>query len=200
MRSMRENGGEGQLTPVYVNVYDLTEYNQYMYWIGLGIYHSGLEVHGVEYAFGAHDYPSSGVFEVDPRNTPGFTYRTTLLMGATPLGPREFRAFLERAAERYTGDSYHLIAKNCNHFTSEMCARLLGRELPGWVNRLAHIGWLFNCLLPEGLRVDVTRRTPEYIPFQAAHEDSSVRTIPSDSDLSEQRLLAATPSPSGSRP
>ena len=29
--------------PVYLNVYDLTPANGYMYWAGLGIYHTGIE-------------------------------------------------------------------------------------------------------------------------------------------------------------
>ena len=34
--------GPGE-APVYLNVYDLTPMNGYMYWTGLGIYHSGVE-------------------------------------------------------------------------------------------------------------------------------------------------------------
>lgn len=30
-------------TPVYLNVYDLTTVNGYMYWAGVGIFHSGVE-------------------------------------------------------------------------------------------------------------------------------------------------------------
>lgn len=30
-------------TPVYLNVYDLTPANGYVYWAGLGIFHSGVE-------------------------------------------------------------------------------------------------------------------------------------------------------------
>jgi deubiquitinase DESI2 len=30
-------------TPVYLNVYDLTPMNGYIYWAGLGIFHSGVE-------------------------------------------------------------------------------------------------------------------------------------------------------------
>ncbi|KAK4402188.1 DeSI-like protein [Sesamum angolense] len=56
---------------VYLNVYDLTHINSYLYWFGCGIFHSGIEVaHGLEYGFGAHEYPSSGVFEVEPRSCP----------------------------------------------------------------------------------------------------------------------------------
>ena len=29
--------------PVYLNVYDLTPINGYAYWLGLGVYHSGVE-------------------------------------------------------------------------------------------------------------------------------------------------------------
>eukprot|EP00271_Cylindrocystis_brebissonii_P005334 TRINITY_DN17331_c0_g1_i1.p1 TRINITY_DN17331_c0_g1~~TRINITY_DN17331_c0_g1_i1.p1 ORF type:complete len:217 (-),score=25.99 TRINITY_DN17331_c0_g1_i1:281-931(-) len=152
-------------TPVYVNVYDLTEYNDYLYWIGLGIYHSGIEVHGVEYAYGAHDYPTSGVFEVEPRNTPGFKYRTTVLLGKTLLSPREFRSYVENMSSEYFGDSYHLIIKNCNHFSADLSKRLVGRDIPGYINRLARLGWFFNCLLPEALRVDAVRTTPEYHTF-----------------------------------
>lgn len=38
-----ETTGEGCLTPVYLNVYDLTPVNNYLYWFGLGIFHSGIE-------------------------------------------------------------------------------------------------------------------------------------------------------------
>lgn len=34
---------DSALTPVYLNVYDLTPVNNYLYWFGLGIFHSGIE-------------------------------------------------------------------------------------------------------------------------------------------------------------
>lgn len=38
-------------TPVYLNVYDLTPMNGYVYWAGLGIFHSGVEGEGFVYAY-----------------------------------------------------------------------------------------------------------------------------------------------------
>ena len=32
--------------PVYLNVYDLTPMNGYAYWLGLGVYHSGVQGKG----------------------------------------------------------------------------------------------------------------------------------------------------------
>ncbi|KAE8656573.1 Detected protein of confused Function [Hibiscus syriacus] len=86
---------ESGYVPVYLNVYDLTPANGYFYWAGLGIYHSGVEVHGVEYAFGAHDYPTSGVFEAEPRRCLGFKFRKSIFIGTTSLDPIQIREFME---------------------------------------------------------------------------------------------------------
>ncbi|ONM15280.1 DeSI-like protein [Zea mays] len=128
-----QNGSCGG-APVVLNVYDLTPMNNYLYWFGLGIFHSGIEVHGMEYGFGAHQFPASGVFEVEPKSCPGFIYRRSVWMGTTDLSRAEFRSFIENLAGKYNGNTYHLISKNCNHFTDDVCS-------------------FFNCLLPESIQV-----------------------------------------------
>ncbi|XP_030944431.1 deSI-like protein At4g17486 isoform X2 [Quercus robur] len=153
-------------TPVYLNVYDLTPINGYVYWAGLGIFHSGVEVHGVEYAFGAHDYPTSGVFEVEPRQCPGFKFRKSIFMGTTSLDPIEVREFMERQSANYNGDTYHLIAKNCNHFCDDICYKLTGNPMPKWVNRLARIGSLCNCILPEALKATTVCHDPDFQGYE----------------------------------
>lgn len=150
-------------TPVYLNVYDLTTVNGCVYWAGVGIFHSGIQVHGVEYAFGAHDYPTSGVFEVEPRRCPGFKFRKSIFMGTTCLDPVQFREFMERNSANYNGDTYHLIVKNCNHFCEDICYKLTGKHIPKWVNRLARIGYLCNCMLPKALK---TSTVPHKSNFQ----------------------------------
>ncbi|GFY95884.1 PPPDE putative thiol peptidase family protein [Actinidia rufa] len=139
-------------TPVYLNVYDLTPKNGYVYWAGLGIFHSGVEVHGAEYAFGAHDYPTSGVFEVEPRQCPGFKFRKSILIGTTCLDGVQVREFMERESSHYNGDTYHLIVKNCNHFCKDICYKLTGKPIPKWVNRLAKLA----------LKISAVRHEPGY--------------------------------------
>ncbi|KAE8712925.1 DeSI-like protein [Hibiscus syriacus] len=146
--------------PVYLNVYDLTTANDYVYWAGLGIFHTGVEVQGVEYPFGAHDYPTSGVFEVEPRQCPGFKFRKSIFMGTTCLDPVQLRVFMEHQSASYNGDSNHLIFKSCNHFCDDMCYKLTGNHIPKWVNRLARIGSLCNCILPEALKASAVRHDP----------------------------------------
>lgn len=38
-----QSNGERCLANLFLNVYDLTSVNKYLYWFGLGIYHSGIE-------------------------------------------------------------------------------------------------------------------------------------------------------------
>ncbi|KAK9145043.1 hypothetical protein Sjap_004946 [Stephania japonica] len=109
-----------RFAPVYLNVYDLHPINGSIHWLGLGLYHSGIQVHGVEYEFGGHDSPSTGIFRGKPRECPGLTLRKSILIERTDLGPHEVHKFMEELSKSYTGTSNNLITKNCNHFCNDM--------------------------------------------------------------------------------
>uniref|UniRef100_A0A6N2KS85 PPPDE domain-containing protein n=1 Tax=Salix viminalis TaxID=40686 RepID=A0A6N2KS85_SALVM len=102
-----------------------------------GIYHSGVQVHGVEYGFGAHDHPTTGIFEVEPKQCPGFMFRKSILIGRTDLDPKEVRVFMEKLAQEFPGILTILSLRTA--ITSVMmCANST------MVNRLARI----DCLVP----------------------------------------------------
>ncbi|KAF8380564.1 hypothetical protein HHK36_028052 [Tetracentron sinense] len=203
----QSNGGSNRVQ-LYLNVYDLTPINNYLYWFGLGIFHSGIEVHGLEYGFGAHEYPTSGVFEVEPKSCPGFIYRRSVALGSTDMSRSEFRLFMEHLSGKYHGDTYHLIGKNCNHFTDDVCMLLTGNPIPGWVNRLARLaepypawisgahghtqscrfvdtGSFCNCLLPESIQVTAVRHLPDHPVYS---EDGSGSVASSAAADSEEEL------------
>ncbi|XP_027181226.1 deSI-like protein At4g17486 [Coffea eugenioides] len=181
----RNSNGERNRVSLYLNVYDLTNINDYLYWFGLGIFHSGIEVHGLEYGYGAHEYPTSGVFEVEPKNCPGFVFRRSVLLGSTDMTRSEIQSFMEHLSSKYHGDNYHLIAKNCNHFTDDVSMCLTGKQIPGWVNRLAHLGSFFNCLLPESIQIQAVR-----LPDHQAYSDDGTDSVGSSvsADVEEEEL------------
>nr|BAK06228.1 predicted protein [Hordeum vulgare subsp. vulgare] len=183
-------GNDGTTTPVLLNVYDLTPVNDYLYWLGFGVFHSGIEVHGMEYGFGAHDFSSSGVFEVQSKCCPGFVYRKTVWLGTTDMSREDFRSFIERLAGKYHGNTYNLISKNCNHFTDGVCKNLTGKPIPGWVNRLARVGSVFDCLLPESVQVSPVGRVPTLRPVIDDDFDS-ISSSDSDEGDEDKHLLEA---------
>ncbi|XP_071742263.1 deSI-like protein At4g17486 isoform X2 [Rutidosis leptorrhynchoides] len=186
---------------LFLNIYDLTPMNAYSIWFGFGIFHTGIEVYGMEYGFGAHDYSISGVFEVEPRSCPGFIYRCSISLGHLSMSASEFREFIETMASDYHGDTYHLISKNCNHFTDDICQRLTGRRIPGWVNRLAKLGSLFSCLLPDSLEATTVKQMPEYHTYDDDDDGSDSGSNASSQDASQSDevdqkvLLSPTPAP-----
>ncbi|KAM0918458.1 hypothetical protein ACQ4PT_008981 [Festuca glaucescens] len=154
--------GPSASSPVFLNVYDVTPANGYARWLGLGVYHSGVQVHGVEYAYGAHEGAGSGIFEVSPRRCPGYAFRESVLVGSTELGRAEVRALMGELAADFPGDAYNLVSRNCNHFCDAACRRLVARaRIPRWVNRLAKIGVVFTCVIPSSGGKQQVRRKGE---------------------------------------
>eukprot|EP00656_Telonema_subtile_P029784 TRINITY_DN32864_c0_g1_i1.p1 TRINITY_DN32864_c0_g1~~TRINITY_DN32864_c0_g1_i1.p1 ORF type:complete len:190 (+),score=33.50 TRINITY_DN32864_c0_g1_i1:136-705(+) len=134
---------------VNVNVYDLTAQNQLLGLVGVGVFHSGVEILGTEHTFG-HSDSGTGVFEHEPRAAGGAQYRETIRMGATSLSMDQVRRVLDSLQAEFQGRSYHLLLRNCNHFSEALCLALLRRPLPAFVNRVAYIGGCASCLVPVG--------------------------------------------------
>uniref|UniRef100_A0A1I7XL27 DUF862 domain-containing protein n=1 Tax=Heterorhabditis bacteriophora TaxID=37862 RepID=A0A1I7XL27_HETBA len=123
--------------PVRLNVYDMYWLNDYASNIGFGIFHSGIEIYGVEYAYGGHPYTFSGVFENSPRDAEelgeNFKFRQSILIGETDFTAADVRELIKTLGQEFRGDKYHLISRNCNHFTAVL-SRCLPQE---WLTPVA---------------------------------------------------------------
>ena len=79
--------------PVILNIYDMFWTNDYTSNLGVGVYHSGLEVYGREYAYGGHPFPFSGIFDISPREAgelgEQFKYKQSLHLGNTDFTEHE---------------------------------------------------------------------------------------------------------------
>ena len=62
---------------VILNVYDLSEANESLMICGLGVYHTGVEVFGLEYMFGG----GGGVASILPKQAPNAVFRTSIVIG-----------------------------------------------------------------------------------------------------------------------
>mmetsp|Transcript_62161 Transcript_62161/g.115348 ORF Transcript_62161/g.115348 Transcript_62161/m.115348 type:complete len:257 (+) Transcript_62161:110-880(+) len=130
---------------VTLNIYDLMEQTA----ICCGFFHTGVEVFGVEYSFAQ----GAGIYEGRPREAPDGRFRESIVLG-TIERTDVAKAALDRLRPDFPGDSYSLIFKNCNDFSSAFSRALLGRDIPGYVNRLARLGraWPIRYFLPPHLK------------------------------------------------
>jgi len=141
----------GRPEPVIVNVYDLQnpQVNDLLFPLGLGIYHSGIAVHGTEYTFGS----GGGIFSHEPKAAPSARFRCSIVLGEVDADSREVESIVESLRSEWPGSRYHVMKNNCNSFSLELGRRLTGRAVPGWINRLSAIGnaahSACSCLLPD---------------------------------------------------
>lgn len=69
-------------------------------------------------------------------------------MGTTDLTDKEIEELLLKLSDEFTGPSYNLLTRNCNHFTEEFVKCLNNKTTPTWINRAARLGNMFPCVVP----------------------------------------------------
>lgn len=131
--------------------------NAGLYELGTGAYHVGVEVNGIEYAYGATSIPNkSGIFSCFPKCSPGYQYRTTIdfgkvtniqwnqssQTGSYTKAHLDGRHIIERMTQDYVGTDYDIWRKNCCTFAHDACVRLGIRDdqIPHWFRNLAATG------------------------------------------------------------
>ncbi|KAJ9443454.1 DeSI-like protein [Diplonema papillatum] len=163
-----------KLTPVVLNVYNLVPppHNTRFSMFGVGIYHSGVVVHGKEYSFGGSSEGADGcgIFNIPPRAAlPPSMFHSSVPIGDTPLAPQQVAWILNGMGRDWTMRSYSLLGKNCNHFSEEFIRRLGAASkrkytFPAWVNRAAKLG---DTLIPSSLMAYILKNLPQPPPEAA---------------------------------
>mmetsp|Transcript_14655 Transcript_14655/g.27527 ORF Transcript_14655/g.27527 Transcript_14655/m.27527 type:complete len:254 (-) Transcript_14655:265-1026(-) len=129
---------------VLVRVYDLGQTVWTRLHNGLtknyGAFHTGVEVYGKEWSFGMCVEYAPGITCNEPGKNLDHAFRETLSMGYTRFSPKEVGSILEDMKREWKGRDYHVLTKNCHHFSDAFCARLGVARLPAWINTLASTG------------------------------------------------------------
>lgn len=132
--------------------------------IGMGAYHTSLELRDLKYTFqGGTGIIAGRANEADIGVPQGARYSTSIRLGLTKLNKQQCSEVLKRLSVLFfTAQSYDLIHRNCNHFTETFATALLidpvtssssGNNIndtgllekfPKWLNRLAKTGALVS--------------------------------------------------------
>jgi len=127
---------------VFLHVYDLDQVTAKLNDlalrnIGLGAYHCGIEVLGDEWFFVWGDSSSSsgtGVLYMEPKSHQVHVYKESVSLGHSPLTEDDVRNAIADAMDAWSADSYHIVNRNCVHFSEDLASRLqVPKPFPAWV-------------------------------------------------------------------
>jgi len=130
--------------PVWLHIYDVCAgsvqvVNSIFRKAGTGAFHAGVEAFGCEWSFGFIP-EGTGVYSCPPRSNAQHEYRESVLMGSTKLSEKEFHELLQQLRSSWEGSSYHLLERNCCHFSNALTEGLGVGPVPRWVMNLAGAG------------------------------------------------------------
>ncbi|KPA77699.1 hypothetical protein ABB37_07027 [Leptomonas pyrrhocoris] len=111
---------------VLLNVYDIMGGSSFLWSIGCGIHHVGVQVYGKEYQYGYREH-GTGIGCVPPRHSPPHIFHQVYCLGRTELNQAavEELAAAFRSQDGWLGDHYHVVRHNCIDFARAFCEALL---------------------------------------------------------------------------
>jgi len=138
-------------TPVWLNVYHLTWLNYLLQLIGLGIYHSAIEIDNCEYSFGASEEDVAGFYinkigEISKK----LRLKEKIYMGNTIYSKNNIERILALESPYWMGRTYDPFLKNCNNFTKYFLKLILFDNItyPSYINRICKFTQVFSNFYP----------------------------------------------------
>ena len=137
--------------PVWLNIYHLTWLNYLLQIIGLGIYHTSIEIDSLEYSFGACEEDVAGFYINDIGEISKIlTLKEKIYMGNTLYSKNNIERLLALESPYWMGRTYDPFLKNCNNFTKHFLKLILVGivDYPTYVNRICKFSHVFSSFYP----------------------------------------------------
>jgi hypothetical protein len=133
---------------VWLHIYDLGPLTKWFLngWhskeSGLGAFHVGVEVLGVEWSFQAmidcESEEATGVMCHPPKAHPRHVYRESVCLGSSALCANDVCNVLARLEKQWPARSYHFLSHNCTDFAEALALSLNApNPFPAWAHGLA---------------------------------------------------------------
>ena len=169
-------------TPVWLNVYHLTCLNYLLQIIGVGIYHTAIEIDSQEYSFGATKSDIPGFYiNKTGKISNILKLKEKIYMGNTIYTKNNIEKLLALESPFWMGRTYDPFLKNCNHFTKSFLKVILFKNInyPVYINRICKYAQVFSSFYPPIKRLygNLHRRdTSSSVPYLAGEINYFLKT------------------------
>mmetsp|Transcript_23951 Transcript_23951/g.52109 ORF Transcript_23951/g.52109 Transcript_23951/m.52109 type:complete len:239 (+) Transcript_23951:27-743(+) len=132
-------GSRRRCHKVWLHIYDLdsmmaTMNQSFLQQLGLGAFHTGVEVLGDEWYFRWAENEESGVVWMRPQVHQVHIYRESIDLGFSELTEGQIRTVLGEHVDHWRANTYHPVKRNCLHFAKAFVEALeVPEPFPAWV-------------------------------------------------------------------
>ena len=185
-RAHFKNGAEG----IFLRVYDVVVANRVLEYLGIGFYHTSIQIYGHEYYYGGHDADITGIVETDIGKSTSLNLKEILLVGYTYYDADDVDLILDEFGKFWQGIQYDPFSHNCNDFSKQVIKHLAHEEglyeFPTYVNRFAKLSSLLRVWFQplKNLFGDVVN-APEDEVMNKEDEENKVEQANKDEYLEE---------------
>ena len=171
---------------IYLNVYDIHPINNYIWNIGLGTYHSAIEIYKKEYTFN-----KNGIIKIKAKSLSEIPLRQSILIGNTNKLEDEIDTIVNSMNYNFQSSTYHPMKRNSNSFSDDLCQILLDKSIPAYINRFAYFCSCIPCVCIAAGTDIVGSDIAESKNFNYVNKlNSPIRQhISKDSDLSNYEIV-----------
>ena len=175
---------------IYLNVYSLGGWNCILNFFGIGVFHSGIEVYGVEYWYGGHEKNCSGIMRSQPGEL-GLKLEEQILVGFTLMSVGEVINDILFLDEIWVGSEYEPFSHNCNNFSKDVIWRLCQSDyFPAYINRFSIMKPFFKAwyaplryVLGDLVKVKKERSTTEEVTPKETKDPYKIKSVANSRDF-----------------
>jgi len=132
--------GTVEISVITYHLFD-TRWSKLIHYLGLGAYHSGLSINGRELSYG-HCEVGSGVYVHDDYKIGEYNHlecHAKTYVETVKMSKEDVIQIINDTVVNYNGDEYEFLSHNCHNFVDDLCGRLCGKNIPGWVSRVCRV-------------------------------------------------------------
>lgn len=132
--------------PVFLNIYYLNSYSYYLQILGLGMYHTTIEVHDIEFSYGLQLKDDSSGISIRKRGELNLQIKERIFLGYSFYNKSTINNIISLFEKEWEGEEYDPFSKNCYFFCYFFSEKITYKksDFPSYLNYLPGSIYLFR--------------------------------------------------------
>lgn len=132
--------------PVFLNIYYLNSYSYYLQILGIGMYHTTIEVHDIEFSYGLQLKDDSSGISIRKKGEINLEIKERIFLGYSFYNKSMINNIISLFEKEWEGEEYDPFSKNCYFFCNSFSEKITYKksDFPSYLYYLPGSIYLFR--------------------------------------------------------